>query len=543
MSRPTPAHTLGALVDHAAAALGAREAVVFGDQRFSFDQVRDDTIAVARGLLALGVEPGEHLMLFMPNSLEWLHAFYGAARIGAVLVPVNTRFRSVDLDYVLRQSDAATLVIVDQFGGVDYLAMLRELLPEIDQPDTDIKSARFPHLRRVIVSGAAAPGGAIGWAQLLRAGKTVDDRTLQARANAVDSGAPALMLYTSGTTGSPKGALHSHAMLRTVADGANRLGITARDAILLFLPLFHSMGLYLGGMLFLVTGARLVLMERFNAGAALELIERERVSLLLGFDTHYFDLLEHPDFGTRDHASVRLGMVPAGAAGVEPLARRVNRDLCRSFSGYGSSEGGTGIALSFIDASEDERCCGSGYPMPGYEYQTRDPDSGHPTSANVPGELWVRGYGVMLAYYGKSAETAQAFDAERWFRTGDMATIDADGFLRYMGRYKDMLKVGGENVDPTEVEAFLEGHPDIAQVKLVGIPDARLGEAPVACVIARAGHTVSIESVRAFCAGRIASFKTPREVVMVDAFPMTTTGKVQRALLRDEALRRQAESR
>ena len=303
------------------------------------------------------------------------------------------------------------------------------------------------------------------------------------------------------------------------------------------------MGLYLGGMLFLVTGARLVLMDRFDAGAALELIERERVSLLLGFDTHYFDLLVHPDFGTRDHAGVRLGMVPAGAAGVEPLARRVNRELCRSFSGYGSSEGGTGIALSFIDGSEDERCRGSGYPVPGYEYQTRDPDSGQPTSANVPGELWVRGYGVMLGYYGKPAETAQAFDAERWFRTGDMATIDADGFLRYMGRYKDMLKVGGENVDPTEVEAFLEGHPDIAQVKLVGMPDARLGEAPVACVIARAGHTVSIESVRAFCAGRIASFKTPRRVVMVDAFPMTTTGKVQRALLRDEVLRKQAESR
>ena len=543
MSRPTPARTLGALVDHAAEALGAREAVVFGEQRYSFQQVRDDTIGVAKGLLALGVKPGEHVMLFMPNSLEWLHAFYGAARIGAVLVPVNTRFRSVDLDYVLRQSDAATLIIARQFGGVDYLAMLRELLPEIDRPDTDIKSARFPRLHRVIVCGDAAPAGAFGWAQLLRAGQAIDSNTLQARADAVDPAAPALMLYTSGTTGSPKGALHSHAMLRTVADGANRLGITARDAILLFLPLFHSMGLYLGGMLFLVAGARLVLMECFDAGAALTLIERERVTLLLGFDTHYLDLLQHPDFGARDHASVRLGMVPAGAAGVEPLARRVNRELCVSFSGYGSSEGGTGIALSFIDASEDERCRGSGYPMPGYEYQTRDPDSGQPTSANVPGELWVRGYGVMLCYYGKPAETAQAFDAGRWFRTGDMATIDADGFLRYMGRYKDMLKVGGENVDPTEVEAFLEGHPDIAQVKLVGMPDARLGEAPVACVIARTGHAISIESVRGFCAGRIASFKTPRQVVIVDAFPMTTTGKVQRALLRDEVLRRQAESR
>lgn len=536
MSRPAAARTLGDLPDRAAEAMGTREAVVFQGQRHSFADLRRATRQVAKGFMALGVAPGEHAILFMPNSLEWLHAFYGLAKIGAVLVPINTRFRSVDLDYVLRQSDAATLVIAREFGGVDYLAMLRELLPGIDAPGP-IASTRYPRIRRVIVLGGSAPPAALDWSAVIEAGAGVDDATLDARAQAVDPAAPALMLYTSGTTGSPKGAMHSHAMLRTVADGANRLGITARDAILLFLPLFHSMGLYLGGMLFLVAGARLVLMDRFDADVALEELERERATLLLGFDTHYFDMLEHPSFATRDHRRVRLGMVPAGAAGVEPIARRVNRELCRSFSGYGSSEGGTGISLSFIDASEDERCTGSGFPMPGYQYQTRDFETGVPTAAGTPGELWVRGYGVMLGYYGKSEETAKAFDADRWFRTGDMAVIDADGFLRYMGRYKDMLKVGGENVDPTEVEAFLEGHPDIAQVKLIGVPDARLGEAPVACVIPRAGSEVTLESVRAYCSGRIASFKTPRRVVIVEGFPMTTTGKVQRAVLREQVLR------
>lgn len=540
MSRPGSSRTLGDLVDRAAEAVGAREAVVFGDERRTFARVRDEVVRSAKGFMALGVKPGEHVMLFMPNSIEWIHAFYGLAKIGAVLVPVNTRFRTVDLEYVLRQSDAATLVIAHTFGGVDYVAMLRELVPEVDQAGAEIACARFPRLRRVVVTGEPGPAGALPWARLLEAGAHVADAALRSRAAAVDPAAPALMLYTSGTTGAPKGALHSHAMLRTVADGASRLGITSRDVILLFLPLFHSMGLYLGGMLFLAAGARLVLMDRFEAGSALEHIERERVSLLLGFDTHYFDLLEHPDFRTRDHASVRLGMVPAGAAGVEPLARRVNRELCRSFSGYGSSECGTGIALSFMDADEDERCTGSGFPLPGYAYQTRDAVSGEPTRSGVPGELWVRGYGVMLGYYGNPMETGKAFDAERWFRTGDMAAIDADGFLRYMGRYKDMLKVGGENVDPTEVEAFLECHPDIVQVKIVGVPDVRLGEGPVACVIPRAGCDVSIDSVRAFCAGRIASFKTPRQVVIVDAFPMTTTGKVQRAVLREEVLRLQS---
>ncbi len=540
MSRAAAARTLGELVDRAAEALGSREAVVFGSERRSFAQVRDDVIRTAKGFLALGVQPGEHVMLFMPNGLEWIHAFYGLARIGAVLVPINTRFRTVDLDYVLGQSEATTLVIAREFGGVDYLAMVRELVPEIDHAAEGLASARFPQLRRVVVLGDTAPAGAHDWARLLASGEHVAGAALRSREQAVDPAAPALMLYTSGTTGSPKGAMHSHAMIRTVADGANRLGITSRDAILLFLPLFHSMGLYLGGMLFLVAGARLVLMDRFDAGGALERIERDRVTLLLGFDTHYFDLLEHPAFRTRDHSSVRLGMVPAGAASVEPIARRVNRELCRSFSGYGSSECGTGIALTFIDAPEDERCLGSGFPMPGYSYQTRDAETGRPTPPNVPGELWVRGYGVMLGYYGKSEETAKAFDVDRWFRTGDIAVIDADGFLRYAGRYKDMLKVGGENVDPTEVEAFLEGHPNIAQVKLVGVPDARLGEALVACVIPREGRGISIEDVRAFCTGKIASFKMPRRVVTMDTFPMTTTGKVQRAVLREEVMRRQA---
>lgn len=533
MSRPRESRTLGQLVEHAADALRAREALVFGDQRHSFQRVRDDVRAAARGLISLGVGPGEHVMMLMPNSVEWIHAFYAIAKIGAVAVPINTRFRSVDLDHVLRVSDATTLLLVREFGGVDYLAMVCELVPEIDGTTRDISSARFPRLRRVVVLGDQAPAGALSWADLVRGGTAVSSAELEAREAGVDPEAPALMLYTSGTTGSPKGALHNHAMVRTVADGANRLGFTSRDAILLYVPLFHSLGLFLGGMLFLIAGARLVLMERFDPGGALEQIERERITLLFGFDTHYFDMLEHPDFRTRDHSSVRLAFVPSGSAGAEPTARRVNRELCRSFSGYGSSECGTGISLSFLDSAEEERCVGSGFPVPGYEFQTRDPQTGSPTPPNVPGELWIRGYGVMLAYYGKPAETAAALDAGRWFRTGDMAVIDQDGFFRFMGRYKEMLKVGGENVDPTEVEAFLEGHPDIAQVKLVGIPDPRIGEVPVACVIPRAGRTVSLESLRAFCAGKIASFKTPRRVVLMEEFPMTTTGKLQRNVLRD----------
>ena len=529
--------TLGDLVDRAAARWGRREALVFEDRRWTFHAFRDDVDRAARGLLALGVGAGEHVAVWLPNAPAWLHVFYALAKIGAVAVPINTRFRTVDLEYVLRQSDATMLMSVDRAGPIDHVALVREVLLEIDVA-APLRSARFPALRRVVVVGDDVPAGAVSWSAVLARGESTEAVELAQRQRGVDALHPALMLYTSGTTGTPKGALHSHAMVRTVTDGASRLGLTPRDTLLHFLPLFHSFGLYLGGILFLAAGARLVLMERFDAGATLALLARERATFVTGFDTHFHDLLGHPAFPATDHTSLRLTFIPAGSAGSEPVARRVNRTLCRSVSGYGSTEAGTGISFSFLDATEDERCLGSGHPLPGYEFRVVDASTGAPVAPGTPGELTIRGHGVMLGYHGKPAETAQAFDADGFFHTGDVATLDEAGFLRYLGRYKDMLKVGGENVDPLEVETFLAGHPDVAEVRVVGLPDARLGEVVVACVIPRGGATVTAENLRAFCQGKIASFKIPRDVVLVTDFPMTTTGKVQRAALRERVLRR-----
>ena len=529
--------TLGDLVDRAAARWGEREALVFEDRRWTFRAFRDDVDRAARGLLALGVEPGEHVAMWLANAPEWLHVFYALARIGAVAVPINTRFRTVDLEYVLRQSDTATLITVDRAGPIDHLSLVRELVPEIDR-GAPIASERFPALRRVVVVGDDVPAGTVSWTAVVARGAPIGATDLAAMPHDAGATRPALMLYTSGTTGTPKGALHNHAMVRTVTDGASRLGLTPRDTLLHFLPLFHSFGLYLGGILFLVAGARLVLMERFEADIALRLLARERATFMTGFDTHFHDLLQHPACPARADTSLRLTFIPAGSAGSEPIARRVNRTLCPSVSGYGSTEAGTGISFSFLDATEDDRCLASGYPLPGYEFRVVDPSTAVVVPPGTPGELTVRGHGVMLGYHGKPAETAQAFDAEGFFHTGDVATLDEAGFLRYVGRYKDMLKVGGENVDPLEVETFLAGHPGIAEVRVVGVPDRRLGEVVLACVIPRAGATVTADDLRAYCHGRIASFKIPREVVLVTDFPMTTTGKVQRAALRERVLQR-----
>lgn len=536
MSRPKPVRTLGELVDSAAAALGPREAVRFNGWSSSFGELSRDVADAAKGFMAQGIQSGEHVMLFVPNCLEWIHAFFGLAKIGAVIVPINTRFRATDLDYVLRQSDASTLVISAAFGDVDYCSILRELLPTIDGANGVAGGKSYPQLRRVVVIGEKVPAGTCSWQELIASGSSVEDEQLRLRTSSVNPSAPALMLYTSGTTGFPKGALHNHAMVRTVADAANRIGITSRDSILGLLPLFHSFGLFADCLMFVTTGARLVLTDRFDAGEALALIEREKITFLPAVDTHYYDILAHETFAARGKSSLRVCIMPAGTAGAAPLARRVNKLLCKNLSCYGSSEGGSLISLSFLDASEDERCTKTGFPLPGYEYRTLTPETGEPVPPNEFGELWVRGYGVMLGYYGKPAETSAVLDAERWFRTGDRAVIDRDGFLHYAGRYKDMLRIGGENVDPTEVEAFLEAHPDIADIKVVGAPDERQGEVLVACVIPKAGRQVTLESIQGFCLGKIASFKVPRRISIMASFPMTTTGKVQRNELKNAAL-------
>jgi fatty-acyl-CoA synthase len=527
---------LGDVVDRAARRHGSREGLVFGDRRSTFEAFAADVDRTARGLLSLGVRPGEHLALWLTNRPEWLHLFFAAAKVGAVVVPINTRFRTVDAEYVLRHSDTRTLVVADRAGPVGYVDMVRALVPEVDAPRGALRSARFPSLARVIVLGGEPPRGAWSWSELLEGGERVGRDALAARQGAVDPAGAALVLYTSGTTGAPKGAVHGHAIARTVEDGASRLGVTPRDAVLLFLPLFHSMGLYLGPLLSAVAGARLVLMEHFDAGQALALIARERVTFFAGFDTHFQDLMGHPGFAGTDVKSLRLAFLPAGAAGGEPTARRANRTFARTVSGYGSTEVGTGVCFSFLDASEDERCTSSGYPIPGYEFRVVEAETGRAELPGTPGELRVRGHGLMHGYYRRPEETAQTFDADGWFRTGDLATIDEAGFVRFLGRAKDMLKVGGENVDPTEVEAFLAGHPAVEQVRVVGIPDPRLGEVPVACVVPRRGTTIADDDVAAFCRGRIASFKIPRRVVMVEDYPMTSSGKVQRLALRDRVL-------
>jgi fatty-acyl-CoA synthase len=285
------------------------------------------------------------------------------------------------------------------------------------------------------------------------------------------------------------------------------------------------------------TGARHVLMPTFDAGEALRLIEAERGTMINGFDTHYKDLLEHPSRAQRDLSSLRTGVCAAGMLSSEPIARRAQA-LMKTMTGYGMTEIGVGVTGSFLDSDEETRVTMSGWPLPGYEIRIIDPVGGAPLPDGQIGEICVRGYQVMQGYYKKPDETAQTIDAEGWLHTGDSGFLRPDGCLRFLGRYKDLLKVGGENVDPTEVESLLLDDPRINHVAVVGLPDARLAEVPVAFVIREPGAELSEDDVLALCRGRIASFKLPRRVFFVDAFPMTGSGKIQKYLLRAEAEQR-----
>jgi fatty-acyl-CoA synthase len=533
-----PKQTIGSLVDERARRDGAREALVFQGQRWTFADLARDVDAVARGLIQLGIAPGDRVALWMMNRPEWIHAALAIMRVGAILLPVNTRFRTEDLAYVLGQSDSTALVIAARSGPVDYLGMVRALLPSLGATGDVIKDPKLPELRRVVVLGDGPAPGTVAWPALLESGAAVTEAALRARVDAVDPDATVFLMYTSGTTGFPKGVMHGHNVLRNAIDRAFRMGITFADTILNYLPLFHLFGFSEGLLMSMITGARQILTETFDPEESLRLLEAERATIVHGFDTHFKDLMEALQRQPRDISSVRTGILASGMSSSVPIAREAHRVFGQLLSGYGMTEMLAGATLSALDSTEEQCAEASGYPAPGYEVMVVDPDTGREQPIGSPGEILVRSTMLMQGYYRKPEATANAIDRDGWMHTGDMGLIRPDGHLRFIGRYKDMLKIGGENVDPMEVEAYLMTHPAMNLVAVVGFPDARLSEVAVAFVRLEPGQQLTEADVIDYCRGKIASFKIPRHVVFVDDFPWTSSGKIQKVKLREEALQR-----
>jgi fatty-acyl-CoA synthase len=525
--------TLGSLPERAARRWGSREALCFKGQRLTFADLAAGVDRAAKGLIALGIRPGDKVALWLLNRPEWIEAAFAVMKIGAVLVPINTRLRTEDVAYIADQSDSTALILAERSGPIDYLAMVRELVP----PGVASAATRLPKLRHIVLLGDEPRPDTVAWSALLAGGAAVDDAALAARADAVDPEDLAFLMYTSGTTGFPKGAMHCHRIIRNVTERAFRLAITERDVIMMYLPLFHLFAFSEGLLTSMVSGARQVLTEGFDPAESLDLMARERATVLHGFDTHYKELIEAQERDPHDIGRIRTGIAAAGMQSSTAIARQARKVFGPLVSGFGMSEIGVGVAIGALDSTEEQCCEASGFPAPGYEIRIVDPETGRDQPTEVPGEILARGYTLMRGYYEKPEATAAAIDADGWLHTGDMGLLRADGHLRFMGRYKDMLKIGGENVDPMEVEAFLMTHPAVNLVAVVSLPDARLSEVGVAFVRSEPGQALTEDDVLAHCRGRIASFKIPRRVIFVDDFPMTSSGKIQKVHLRAEALR------
>lgn len=526
--------TLGALVDQAAARWGSREALIFGDRRWTWTEFKREVDAVAKGLIALGVEPQERVALWMTNRPEWLWLMFAIAKVGGCIVPLNTRYRTDDVAYTVTQSRSATMITLDRSGPVDYQGMLMESIPAISQRDDgSLRVENYPDVRRLVVLGDVRLPHALDWAGLLANGTLVTDEALAARANSVDPEWLMMIAYTSGTTGHPKGVMHTHAPIRSVHERAQLLGQTMCEVHMNYLPMFHIYAYSEIALMCALTGGKQILMETFDADRALDLAEQEQATFLHGFEAHWADLLAAQARKPRKLA-VRMGSLPAGQASTIPIAEKVQDVFCPTISGFGMSEVWAYVACNNPSHTREQRVYGSGYPMNDYEFKVIDPETGREQPLGEPGELLIKGYAVMKGYWDKPEATAATL-IDGWLHSGDTGLIREDGHLVFMGRSKDMLKVGGENVSPAEVEAYLRNMAEIQDASVVAYPDSRLTEVPVAFVIVKPGQHVSAETLIERMKGRIASFKIPRHVIFSESFPMTSSGKIRKIELRAQA--------
>lgn len=538
-----PKKRVGDLVDDMARRFGDREGLSYKGRRYSFRDMAEQVDLAARALMAMGIQRGEHVALWLNNRDEWIFLQYAIAKIGAVLVPVNTRFRSNDLEYLLRQSDSTVLITHDVSGPINYLDIVREVVQLPARGDA-VSDANFPKLRKVVILEEGDHAGTVSWEAAKKAAGLVSQEALAARAASVDPDDTVLILYTSGSTGFPKGVMHTHVIIRVLEERAFKHSLNERDAIINYLPLFHAFSISEGSLMSMVSGARQVLTELFDPAEALDLIEQERITIAHGFDIHMMMLMDEQQKRPRNISSLRVGWLPAGPSNVVPTAHKACKILAplKTFSGFGMTETWTGACVGALDDTDEQRCEASGRPALGFEVRVADPATNQPLGVGERGEIQVRGPSVMRGYYNKPAETKATFTEDGWLKSGDVGFFREDGCLRFFGRIKDMLKVGGENVDPLEIEGFLLGHPGVQQVSIVGTPDKKLSEVPVAYIQKTGAAAITGDDVIAFCRNKLASFKIPRHVVFVDEFPMTGSGKIRKQDLREDAAKRFAVS-
>ncbi len=530
--------TIGQVFEEQAARYPDDAFLIYSDRnlRFTFRAFDERVNRLAKGFLAIGIKKGDHVGLWATNVPDWLTVFFATAKIGAVLVTVNTAYKTHELEYLIGQSDITTLCLIDGCRDSNYVSMVNELIPELKTSQRGkLVSARFPRLKNVVFIGPEKHRGMFNTQEILLLGAQESDDSLNAIKNSLDCHDVINMQYTSGTTGFPKGVMltHHNILNNGLTIGENQK-FSHADRLCLCVPLFHCFGLVLGVMAAITHGVSIVAVEQFDPLLVLASVQKERCTALYGVPTMFIAELNHPMFKMFGMSSLRTGIMAGSPCPIEVMRRVTEEMNMREITiVYGLTETSPGMTQSKTDDPLEDRVSTVGRAFPGMDVKVLHPETGEECPVGVDGEMCCRGYNVMKGYYKMAEATAQIIDRNGYLHSGDLGAKDEKGNFRITGRIKDMIIRGGENIYPREIEEFLRGIPAIRDVQVVGIPSARYGEEVGAFIILKDGESLTAEEVTEFCVGRISRYKIPSHVFLVGEFPMTASGKIQKYKLRE----------
>ncbi len=537
-------YTLPGLLARNAKEIPTRDAIVAPEfnMSWSWKQLNIETTKIAQGLLALGIGKGDHIAIWATNVPQWLLLLFASAKIGAILVTVNTNYKQFELEYLLKQSDTKMLVMTKGVGSNNYIDHIQGLFPSINHHswEDEIENSDFPFLKRIVLidHDIHSPKGMIAFHHLCSLGEKIDPEEVEKISASLSTHDPVNMQYTSGTTGFPKGVMLTHYNIANNGQFiGDRMNFTMEDRLLIVVPLFHCFGIVLGVMSCLTHGSAMVLMEKYNPLKEMEMLEKEKCTAVHGVPTMFIGMLEHPDFKKFDFSSLRTGIMagsPCPIKTMEDVTQKMNlKELTIVF---GQTESSPGMTQSSADDPLALRVSTVGKLLPHTEGKVIDPETGLEQPPNTPGEILTRGYLVMKGYYKMAEATKQAIDEDGWLHTGDIGTQDKEGNFRITGRLKDMIIRGGENIYPREIEEFLYTHPLIQDVQVIGVPDEKYGEEVLAYCILREGAQANEEEIIQFVRKGLSRFKSPRYILFTKSFPMTASGKIQKYVLRQQAI-------
>ncbi len=540
-SHPLIGETIGNCFEKSVEKWSEREALVVRQQniRYTYAELRQKVDALAMGLLKLGLQPGDRIGIWSPNNTEWVLLQFASAKIGLILVCINPAYRSYELSYALKKVECKALVMAPRFRANDYVKMMHELAPEMERDEIgSLRSVALPDLRYVILIGGECSRGMIPFDEVSTLGGAAENIRMESLAHSLQFDDPINIQFTSGTTGSPKGAtLTHHNLLNNGFFVGEAMRMTEQDRLCIPVPLYHCFGLTMSNLNCIIHGSTMVFpSEWFDPLAVLETVEAERCTAIQGVPAMFIAELEHPEFKRFNLKSLRTGIMAGAPCPIEVMRRCIEQmNLGEITIAYGMTETSPVSFQSATDDPVERRVSTVGRIQPHIEVKLID-STGKVVPRGAPGEILTRGYCVMLGYWGDPQLTSEAVDAAGWMHTGDMGVIDEDGFCNIVGRIKDMVIRGGENIYPREIEEFLYSHPAVEAVQVFGVPDPKYGEELCAWIKKRAGSTADEESIRSFCRERIARYKVPRYVMFVEDFPMTVTGKAQKYLMRKQVM-------